>query len=133
METMLEFPSEGKKRTRAIRTHLRVNKRRRFEAPRLVFWMQALLLLAVTLEAKRLPIKAYTTADGLPHNTVMRIVRDSHGFLWFCTLGGSARFDGYTFQCYDAEQGLRGTVTDLLETRSGEYWSIPCMRTVGAS
>ena len=78
--------------------------------------------MASSARGEKIPIRTYTTADGLPHNTVMRIVRDSHGFLWFCTLGGLARFDGYTFQRYDAEQGLRGTVTDLLETRSGEYW-----------
>jgi hypothetical protein len=48
-----------------------------------------LLFLAVSTGAlaERLPIRAYSTADGLPHNTVMRILRDSHGFLWFCTLG----------------------------------------------
>src|SRR6516164_9086242 len=83
-----------------------------------------LLFLAVSagVRAERLPIKAYTTADGLPHNTVMRIVRDSRGFLWFCTLGGLARYDGYAFTNYGVEQGLRGSVTDLLETRKGEYW-----------
>lgn len=120
---MLEFPSKGKKRTRGIRTHLGVNKRRRFVAPSRIFWMLELLSLAVTLEAKRLPIKSYTTADGLPHNTVMRIVRDSHGFLWFCTLHGLSRFDGYTFKNYGTEQGLGSQVTDLLETHNGGYWA----------
>jgi signal transduction histidine kinase/streptogramin lyase len=52
----------------------------------------------------------------------MRIVRDSHGFLWFCTLRGLARFDGYSFKSYGVEQGLPGIVTDVLETRAGEYW-----------
>ena len=87
--------------------------------------LRFLCLIAVmpaALNAEKLPIRAYATADGLPHNTVMRIVRDSHGFLWFCTLRGLARFDGYTFQRYGAEQGLRGSVTDVLETRMGEYW-----------
>src|SRR6516225_3702297 len=80
------------------------------------------LVVPIGAMAERLPIKAYTTVDGLPHNTVMRIVRDSHGFLWFCTLGGLARYDGYTFINYGVEQGLRGSVTDLLETRRDEYW-----------
>jgi ligand-binding sensor domain-containing protein/two-component sensor histidine kinase len=84
-----------------------------------------ILLIAastVTVEAERLPIKIYTTADGLAHNSVIRIVRDSHGFLWFCTLGGLSRFDGYTFTNYGAEQGLHGQVADVLETRQGDYW-----------
>src|SRR6516162_11921192 len=84
-----------------------------------------LCLMAVVpaaVSGEKLPIRAYTTADGLPHNTVMRIVRDSRGFLWFCTLGGLARYDGYTFINYGVERGLRGSVTDFLETRRGDYW-----------
>ena len=72
---------------------------------------------------QRLPIKTYTTADGLAHNTVNRIVRDSRGFLWFCTDDGLSRFDGYRFTNYGTDQGLpHGQVNDVLETREGEYW-----------
>lgn len=73
--------------------------------------------------AERLPIKTYTTADGLPHNSINRIVRDSRGFLWFCTGDGLSRFDGYTFINYGVSEGLpHPKVNDLLETRTGEYW-----------
>jgi signal transduction histidine kinase/ligand-binding sensor domain-containing protein len=78
---------------------------------------------AGTVRSERLPFRSYTTADGLPHNLVYRIVPDSRGFLWFCTKGGLARFDGYGFTNFGAEQGLpEGGVRDLLETRAGEYW-----------
>src|SRR5436190_12123592 len=73
--------------------------------------------------AERLPIKTYTTADGLAHNNVSRIVRDSRGFLWFCTFEGLSRFDGYTFTTYGVGYGLPSQViNDLLETREGDYW-----------
>src|SRR5580765_6975858 len=73
--------------------------------------------------AERLPIKTYTTADGLAHNTVNKIVRDSRGFLWFCTEEGLSRFDGYTFTNYRTEQGLpHPSVNDLIETHAGDYW-----------
>ena len=73
--------------------------------------------------AQRLPLKAYSTADGLAHNSVNRIVRDSAGFLWFCTASGLSRFDGYTFTNFGVDQGLpHSDVTDFLETRTGEYW-----------
>ncbi len=73
--------------------------------------------------AERLPLKVYTTADGLPRDQINRIVRDSHGFLWLCTVEGLARFDGYSFTNYTTDQGLPGrNVTDLVETRSGAYW-----------
>jgi ligand-binding sensor domain-containing protein/signal transduction histidine kinase len=74
-------------------------------------------------DAERLPIKSYTTADGLPHNSINRIVRDSRGFLWFCTGEGLSRFDGYSFVNYGVKEGLpHPTVNDILQTRSGDYW-----------
>ena len=82
------------------------------------------LLLAggVGLQAQRLPVRSYTTADGLLHNTVNRIVKDSRGLLWFCTNEGLSRFDGYAFVNFGVEQGgPAAAVTDLLETRGGEY------------
>ena len=83
------------------------------------------LLLAAPAVAisERLPIKTYTTADGLARDHVGRIVSDSHGFLWFCTDEGLSRFDGYQFTNYTTAQGLpHRIVNDLLETRSGVYW-----------
>ena len=71
---------------------------------RLVGWMLTALglylLASVSVQAERLPIKAFTTAEGLAQNSVKRIVRDSRGFLWFCTDEGLSRFDGYTFTIY---------------------------------
>src|SRR5947199_10728029 len=82
-----------------------------------------LLLIPATLHAERLPLKSYTVADGLPNNIINKIVRDSHGFLWFCTNEGLARFDGYSFTTYGVDQGLpHAIVNDFLETRNGEIW-----------
>ncbi|PYR62692.1 MAG: hypothetical protein DMF91_05825 [Acidobacteria bacterium] len=89
-----------------------------------VLWLVVLLLSAwVDIEAERLPIRTYTTTDGLAHNKIARIVRDSRGFLWFCTEDGLSRFDGYGFTTFGTDQGLpHSSVNDLLETRGGEYW-----------
>jgi DNA-binding NarL/FixJ family response regulator len=65
----------------------------------------------------------YTTADGLARDEINRIVRDSHGFLWFATAEGLSRFDGYRFTNYTTDQGLpHRSVNDLLEARDGTYW-----------
>ena len=87
-------------------------------------WLSVLLLTSwPALQAERLPIKSYTTADGLAHIMVTRIVKDSRGFLWFCTAGGLSRFDGYAFTNFGVQQGLpHGLVNDFLETRSGDRW-----------
>src|SRR5262252_11212510 len=69
--------------------------------------------------AEQLPIRTYTTDDGLGSTFIIRIVPDSKGFLWFCTRDGLSRFDGYTFVNFGSEQGLpEGRVNDLLETRT---------------
>ena len=86
-----------------------------------------LLLLAWLLPGpgarERLPIEVFSTADGLGSNVVHRIVRDSRGFLWFCTREGLSRFDGYEFVTFGVERGLPSpVVNDFLETRSGELW-----------
>jgi ligand-binding sensor domain-containing protein/signal transduction histidine kinase len=83
----------------------------------------SLVAFSDAIDAERLPIRTYTTADGLPHNSINRIVRDSRGFLWFCTGEGLSRFDGYSFVNYGVTEGLpHSTVKDLLQTRSGDYW-----------
>src|SRR5215207_3734032 len=72
--------------------------------------------------AGRLSVKTYTTADGLAHDNVSKIVADSRGFLWFCTDEGLSRFDGYEFKNYTQEQGLpHRSVNDFLETTDGTY------------
>lgn len=90
---------------------------------RIVLLLGLLLSTHVIAQAEQLPVRTYTTADGLPRDLVLRIVRDSHGFLWFCTGDGLSRFNGYEFTTYGVEQGLSNTrVNDLMETRSGVYW-----------
>jgi signal transduction histidine kinase/ligand-binding sensor domain-containing protein len=81
-----------------------------------------LILCLAALRAEQLPVRIYTTADGLAGNTIDRIVTDSHGFLWFCTREGLSRFDGYQFYNFGVVQGLPGGANDLLEAADGDYW-----------
>lgn len=81
------------------------------------------LVLLSSAYAEQLPIKQYTTADGLARDDINRIVRDGRGYLWFCTGEGLSRFDGYQFTTYTVKDGLsHRSVLDLLETRDGQYW-----------
>ncbi|MEJ2045901.1 MAG: two-component regulator propeller domain-containing protein [Reinekea sp.] len=43
---------------------------------------------------------ALTGENGLPSANVYDIARDAHGFLWFATGDGLARYDGYSFRVY---------------------------------
>ena len=78
---------------------------------------------SISARAEKLPVKSYTTTDGLAPDQINHIVRDSRGFLWFCTKEGLARFNGYEFITYGQADGLPNrNVTNLLETREGVYW-----------
>lgn len=82
----------------------------------------AALALAAPVFTERLPLRIYTTADGLAGDRVKRVYRDSRGFLWFCATGLS-RFDGQRFTNYGTEDGLPHiSINDILESREGEYW-----------
>jgi len=82
----------------------------------------ACLLFCLAAFGEELPVRIYTTADGLAGNTIDRMARDSRGYLWFCTREGISRFDGYQFRNFGADQGLPAPDNDLVETPSGDYF-----------
>ena len=85
--------------------------------------LAVILALPVAVRAERLPITTYTTANGLPHDRVKCIVRDSRGFLWFCTPVGLSRFDGERFVNYGVDLGLsHSSINELMEGADGTYW-----------
>jgi signal transduction histidine kinase/ligand-binding sensor domain-containing protein len=81
------------------------------------------LLLTAPLHASELPVRSFTTADGLSDNRVHTLVMDSRGLLWLCTASGISRFDGSHFQNFDDERIMpSGMINDLLETPDGYFW-----------
>ena len=50
--------------------------------------------------------------NGLPHNDVNCFYKDDKGFVWFGTLAGLARFDGYSFKIYRHRIKNRSTLSD---------------------
>ncbi len=88
---------------------------------RVIAWL--ILVAHSAARAERLPIRTYTTADGLAHVRVSRIVADSRGFVWFCGPEGLSRFDGQGFTRYGYAEGLANNrINDFLETSRGTYW-----------
>lgn len=83
----------------------------------------ALLCACASARAEQIPVRTYTTTDGLARDFVSQIFQDSNGFIWFCTSEGLSRFDGYRFTNYGTAQGLPNRlVHDFLETRRGTYF-----------
>jgi ligand-binding sensor domain-containing protein len=63
-----------------------------------LFFIAAILFgTASGIFGERLPIRVFTTADGLGSSFVDGVFRDSRGFMWFSTRDGLSRFDGARF------------------------------------
>jgi ligand-binding sensor domain-containing protein len=70
-----------------------------------------------------LPIKTFTSADGLGASFVDFLMRDSRGFMWFCTRDGLSRFDGSHFITYRiGDAAAPPGIESISETHDGTYW-----------
>jgi ligand-binding sensor domain-containing protein/DNA-binding CsgD family transcriptional regulator len=94
-------------------------------------WAAALLLLACAW--LRLPAAAaepnfanISIEDGLSQNTVTCILADRRGFIWFGTLGGLNRYDGYDFnvynQCGRPDCLSHDRVNCMAQDEDGTFW-----------
>src|SRR5579871_2433751 len=94
--------------------------------PHMAFRASLLLLVfGAALSAHRLPVKVYTSANGVPRNSARCLVPDANGMLWICTSEGLVRFDGYQFRVFGPEQGLPSrSIFDLVPSRHGGYWLV---------
>lgn len=65
--------------------------------------------------------------DGLSHNRVHVILKDSRGFMWFGTMQGLCRYDGYSFKVFknnplDSNSIGGNTITQLVEDNDNKIW-----------
>ena len=68
-----------------------------------------------------------TIEDGLSNNSVLCITQDSRGFMWFGTLDGLNRYDGYHFKTYkkdpnDPDSISFTYITSIFEDSKGILW-----------
>jgi len=68
--------------------------------------------------------ESYALIDGLPDISVLAILEDREGYLWFGTEdGGVSRYDGQSFVTFTTEDGLaHNHVSSILEDRGGNLW-----------
>lgn len=86
-------------------------------------------LLSTVLKAQQPVFTHYSMEDGLSENTVMSILQDRKGMMWFSTWDGLDKFDGYTFTTYKASFNNSITLTTnridkIKEDRWGFLWLI---------
>ncbi|NDV95903.1 response regulator [Dysgonomonas sp. 521] len=88
------------------------------------------LLISPTFCQQKCFFEHYGPEDGLPQHTIMSIVQDKKGFMWFSTWNGLCRFDGYNFYTYRIQQGdkyhMRSNRIDFIcEDKYGYIWTLP--------
>ena len=89
-----------------------------------------LSLLLITVNSAAIEVdhfKALNTRDGLSHNSVLCMLEDSKGFMWFGTWNGLNRYDGYSFKVYRSLPGQErllshNRITSLYEDPHGFIW-----------
>ena len=57
------------------------------------------------LQGQHYVVRHYSVEDGLIQNTVMAILQDKQGFMWFGTWDGLSKFDGMEFTSYKSHPG----------------------------
>lgn len=89
-----------------------------------------IVLLVCTLPVKSQPdcfFTHYSSEDGLSQNTIMSILQDRKGNIWFSTWDGINKFNGYTFRTFKAKLDNRIDLTNnridrMLEDEYGFLW-----------
>ncbi|MBI4750149.1 MAG: GAF domain-containing protein [Acidobacteria bacterium] len=67
--------------------------------------------------------RVFTDRDGLPENTVHKIVFDQRGYLWVGTLDGAAYYNGRVWTLVNMPNRVRSNdVSALLAAKDGSLW-----------
>ena len=108
-------------------------------------WAVCLLACLANVSAKEhYVIQHYSIKDGMSQNTVMAIMQDKQGFMWFGTWDGLNRFDGYVFETFKAmNNGVEAHVNNRVDliyedeaeqiwwtTYDGHYYRLDATRTI---
>ncbi|MBX7172362.1 MAG: hypothetical protein K1X72_15455 [Pyrinomonadaceae bacterium] len=101
--------------------------------PKRKFYLQLLLAvffiplnLTAKITAQEYGFDIWTTANGLPQNTVTGIAQTPDGYLWISTFDGLARFDGVKFTIFDKGNTkgiLNNRFAQLFVDKEGVIWA----------
>jgi signal transduction histidine kinase/ligand-binding sensor domain-containing protein/DNA-binding response OmpR family regulator len=85
------------------------------------------LSLFVFAQSERYNFSKLDTYTGLSHNQVSAILKDPEGFIWFGTMSGLNRYDGYSCKVYRNKHNDSASLTDnyilsLYELPYGKMW-----------
>ncbi len=90
----------------------------------------SLLICLVNIQAQH--FKSIGVRDGLTDTCVESIAKDRYGYVWFATLNGLNRFDGYNIKKYSLKDfGLNfDQFKYVAEDKEGNIWTVSATGTV---
>ncbi len=85
------------------------------------------LLTPAAFSQEQFMFRHIAAKDGLSHNQVNAIYKDSQGFMWFGTAGGLNRYDGYNYRVFRSDEKdpfslIDNYVEDIQEDGQGNLW-----------
>lgn len=91
------------------------------------------IILGISLTAKNdqvfqnLQVSSFSFEEGISHQTVYNIYKDSEGFLWFGTMYGLVHYMGAHTNVYRHEPNNKNSlsnddVTKIFEDKNGNFW-----------
>ncbi|ATD54992.1 ligand-binding sensor domain-containing protein [Clostridium chauvoei] len=85
------------------------------------------LIEKVVFAEKICKYEQLTVEDGLSQSTVKKILQDSSGYMWFATMDGLNRYNGFEYRILRHENGNENSltssnITDILEDKNGNLW-----------
>ena len=88
--------------------------------------LQAIPFFAFS-QQQNLKFDHLTTHDGLSQSSVLCLVQDSRGFMWFGSQDGLNKYDGYNFTIYKNDPSKKNSlsnnyVPDIVEDSNGDLW-----------
>jgi len=90
--------------------------------------LAALLMLIFTIgSSQSRRFKQLTFADGISQSEIYSFLKDSRGFVWFGTVDGLNRYDGYNIEIFNTNKNdtnslSNNTIRSLAEDQMGRIW-----------
>jgi signal transduction histidine kinase/ligand-binding sensor domain-containing protein len=94
---------------------------------RVLFLILVFFLSITNILAEEYGFDVWTTANGLPQNTVTGVVQTPDGYLWSSTFDGLARFDGIKFTIFDKSNSkgiLNNRFSGIFVDKDGAVWAM---------
>ena len=85
------------------------------------------LIMSIISEAQPRRFKHLTSEDGISQSEVYCFLKDSRGFIWFGTVDGLNRYDGYNIEVFNTNRNDKHTISSntircLAEDQNGRIW-----------